>query len=286
MNKFATLSGVFAICLWSFSATFISIIGSVDPYLWLTASMTVGFIVSVVRWVVKKQNPLPDIMSIPWWFYILVLMGIGLHNLMWIKAVQNAPAAEAVMIIYQWPILIVVFTSLVMKQSLRMSQVIALLLGFAGLAVLFSDRIDLSFANFQWQTGHTYAVICALSWSIYSALAVKFKHVSDNSISVNFLVVGVLCFVTWLLTAQTYDIPFVKLGIIAVYAVLGSSSYMFWDYGMKHGNAQLLGVLSFLIPAFSTLFLVIFGFVTLQITLIVSIALILLGIAVAKYAKF
>ena len=62
-------------------------------------------------------------------------------------------------------------------------------------------------------------------------------------------------------------------------------AYAMWDFGMKHGNAQLIGVMSFLTPVLTAVYLVALGIAELTPYLVISLLLVVSGIGVAKYGE-
>lgn len=278
-----TLCGIFAIFIWATPPTIYSAATDIDAFLVITIEYFAGFLIFAGRWLVKRENPLADIKSVPWWFYAITFGGMGVHDITWVLAIQNAPSEEAALIIYQWPILLVLFTAITLKKKLGVLQLLACALGALGIYILLSGK-GLSLHEFELVSGHIYAGISAVTWAVFSAVAARHNHLSDNLLSVNFLVVSIVCLFVWLF-AHDAVMPSEKSFIIVLVASLFIGlSYIMWNYAMKHGNAQLLGFFSFSIPILATILLVMFGITELSQTLVIAMLLILVGIGLASYA--
>ena len=62
-------------------------------------------------------------------------------------------------------------------------------------------------------------------------------------------------------------------------------AFFTWDYGVKHGNIQLLGTLAYSTPLISVVLLILAGFGQATNTLIIASALIVIGSLIAGFAK-
>ena len=62
-------------------------------------------------------------------------------------------------------------------------------------------------------------------------------------------------------------------------------AFFTWDYGIKHGNLQLLGVLAYAAPMISALLLVSAGFGEATLTLGLACTLIVIGSLIAGWHK-
>ena len=103
----------------------------------------------------------------------------GFHVLYYL-ALQNAPPAQASLINYLWPVLIVLFAALLPGERLRWYHLAGVVLGLAGTAVMLVDGGGLSFGG-EYLLGYLAALGCALSWSGYSVLSRLFGAVPTDA---------------------------------------------------------------------------------------------------------
>jgi drug/metabolite transporter (DMT)-like permease len=131
--------------------------------------------------------------------------------------------------------------------------------------------------------GHFWAVISALTWAVFSAMAARYPATSSNFLGVIFGASAIINGSVWLFALGAPQAPASSLLIVASASVFFALAYAMWDFGMKQGNAQLIGVVSFLTPVLTAVYLVALGIAELTPYLVVSLLLVVSGIGVAKY---
>ena len=170
-------------------------------------------------------------------------------------ALQSAPPVQANLINYLWPLLIVLLAPLFLKTKLRGKQIVAALIGFAGaaLAILSGSKLSGGF-----EIGYLYALAAAVIWATYSLLTKKFGNFPTSAIGTLALVSGVISLLAHLLLEPAAQIAASDWLLIAVMGLgpLGGAFFL-WDYALKHGSAQRVGLISFATPLLSTLLLVV-----------------------------
>jgi drug/metabolite transporter (DMT)-like permease len=196
-----------------------------------------------------------------------------------------APAAEAGLIAYLWPLFIVLLSGLLPGERLTRMHVAGALLAFAGAALIVlrgaggmtSDALP----------GLVLAFLCAVVWAGYSVLSRRLGDVPTASVAVFCLATAVLSLGAHLMLEDTVW-PASTLGWLAVLGLgIGPVGIAFftWDVGMKKGDIQLLGVASYAAPLLSTLALVLAGITKTSATILVAAALIAGGAALAARAS-
>lgn len=277
-----TSAGVLSVVIWSMTAPIIGLAVGIDPFLYVALGDGIGALAFVAMWVVQRHNPLPELRTVPIWLYGLGFIGISVHNLTWVAALQQAPPLEATLIIYTWPLMVVIFTAISKGQPLRWYHLVAGALGLAGIAALLTGR-GLDLDGLTLMPGHLWAVVSAVTWSVFSAVAARDAQRSSSYLGVVFLLSGLVSAMVWIFVLGAPPAPGQSLWIAGSAAAFFALAYGAWDFGMKHGNAQLIGVVSFLTPVLSAVYLVVLGQADLTIYLVVSLVLILTGIGIARY---
>ena len=174
-------------------------------------------------------------------------------------ALGNAPAVEASLIAYLWPLLIVVFSALLPGERLRWFHLIGALLGLAGAGLLVTKGQGLAFDT-RYSLGYLAAVACALTWSTYSVANRRFGSVPTDTVAGFCAAAALLGFIshalfeTWVTPTATQWGAILLLGLGPV-----GAAFFVWDYGTKHGHIQALGALAYAAPLLSTLLLIAFG---------------------------
>ncbi|MET0437189.1 MAG: DMT family transporter [Devosia sp.] len=283
-SSWGTAGGIAAVFIWSMTAPIVASAVGVDPFLYVGLGDGVGALVFIAMWILRRQIPLPELKTVPIWLYVLGVIGIGGHNLTWVAALQQAPPLEATLIIYTWPLLVVVLTTISLGQRFRWFHAVAGVLGLAGIVTLLLGK-GLSVGGFHLMPGHFWAVISAVTWAVFSAMAARYPASSSNFLGVIFGASALINGSVWLFALGAPQAPLSSVLIVAFASIFFAMAYAMWDFGMKQGNAQLIGVFSFLTPVLTAVYLVLLGIAELTPYLVASLLLVVSGIGVAKYGE-
>jgi drug/metabolite transporter (DMT)-like permease len=258
MNVKATLIGFSAILMWSLLALFTAASGTMPPFQLSAICFSIGSIPGIVVLLLKPERL--ALLRQPAKVWIVGIAGLFGYHFLYFTALRNAPAVEAGLIAYLWPLLIVVGSALLPGERLRWYHLAGAVLGLAG-TVLIVARNGVQFDD-AYALGYGAALACAFTWSGYSLLTRRFDAVSTDVVTGFCLATAILSFLchlglettVWPETATQW-IAVMGLGLLPV----GAAFYA-WDFGVKNGNIQLLGVASYAAPVLSTLVLIAFGF--------------------------
>ena len=220
----------------------------------------------------------------PWPVWLLGVGGLFLYHAVYFAALRLAPPAEAGLIAYLWPLLIVLLSAFLPGEKLRAGHVIGAISGFAGVAVLLAGKNGgLGFKG-DYLNGYLLAFLCAFIWSGYSILSRRYKDAPTEMVAAYCLLTSLLSLLAHLLfettvwpEANSQWLAIIALGIGPV----GAAFYL-WDRGVKQGDIRLLGVLSYAAPILSTLLLVIVGFAEASLSLAVATLFIVGGAFLAS----
>ena len=281
----ATLIGLIAILLWSCLALMTAASGTVPPFQLAAMTFAVGGTFGLIYAIARGEI---GAFRQPWQVWLLGVGGLFGYHALYFAALRLAPPAEAGLIAYLWPLLIVLFSSLLPGEHLLMRHVLGALLGFAGVIVLFYGKSGGSFALDPHSfTGYGLALACAFVWSTYSVLSRRFKEVPTSAVAGFCLATALLAAISHMLF-ETTTWP---VGTSQWLAVLGLGlgpvglAFYVWDHGVKRGDIKLLGVASYAAPVLSTLILVATGFAAASWALALACALIVGGAVIASYTR-
>jgi drug/metabolite transporter (DMT)-like permease len=259
----ATGLGLLAVLLWSGLAALTAAVGAMPPFQLAAMTFAIGTVVGL-GWSRLKGDSLAVLARVPLASWCLGIYGLLAFHVCYFYALQAAPPLEASLIIYLWPLLIVLFAALlparVGGRSLTWWHVAGALLGLSGTILILlggTDRVELGGAA----SGYVAAVAAALIWSSYSVMSRLLAAVSSTAVigscAATAIGAALLHFgleTTVLPTATGAWLAIIALGIGPV----GLAFYL-WDEGMKRGDIRLLGVASYSTPLLSTLILAAFG---------------------------
>ncbi len=278
----ATAIGGVAILLWALLALFTVGSTPTPPLLLNALCFSIGGTLGVL-WAAATGR-LRELRTVPLGVYAFGGLALFGYHILYFSALRLAPAAEAGLIAYLWPLLIVLFSGLLPGETLRAGHYLGAVLGFIGAALIVSGGGE----GFQVQylPGYGLALLCALTWSGYSVVSRRFSAVPTSSVAVFCLISAVA---SWGLhfTVEETLLPTRPIGWAAVLGLgLGPVGIAFfvWDIGVKRGNIQLLGTLSYATPLLSTCVLVAVGIAPFSLNLALAAMLITLAAICAARA--
>lgn len=279
----ATLVGFVAVLLWALLALF-TVGTSPVPALQLNAvTFAIGGAIGLV-WL-GSTGGFADLRAVPMRVYLFGTAGLFGYHFLYFSALRLAPPAEAGLIAYLWPLLIVLFSGLLPGEVLRRGHVLGGLIGFAGAALIVAN----GFGGFDVGAlpGYGLALLCALTWSGYSVLSRRLGAVPTASVVVFCLATSALSAMAHLFLEQTVW-PTSATGWLSIIGLgVGPVGIAFfvWDVGVKKGDLQLLGVASYAAPVLSTFALIAAGLAQPSVTLLAATALITGGAMLAARAS-
>ncbi|MCW8278148.1 DMT family transporter [Pseudomonas sp. PCH199] len=276
----ATAVGVIAIFLWSCLALLTTLTEGLPPFEVLTLSFGVAFIASLV---ILGRRGLSGFRSWrqPWPVWATGFVGIFVYHALYFFALKAAPAAEASLINYLWPLLLVLLSAFAAGEKLHKRQAFGALLGLAGTAFIMQQRGSDTSAAMPIP-GYLAAFGCALIWAGYSVFNRRFKDVPSSiigGICGMSAVGGLVCHLAF----ETSVWPDARQWTAIVVLGLGPAGLAFfaWDHATKHGNLATLGALSYLAPLISTLLLIVVGRSQASPILMIPALLIIAGAVIA-----
>jgi drug/metabolite transporter (DMT)-like permease len=279
------LLGIFAILLWATLASLGVLASSIPPFQLTSMAFFVAFIIGFVLW--KKEGK-GILVHLKWPLKVWVVGVCGLfgYHYFYFLAIQNAPAIEANLINYLWPLFIVLFSSFLPNEKLRWFHIVGVLFGLIGVVFLVSNGGSFNFET-QYLNGYFYAFIAALTWGSYSVISRFFAHVPTSAVGAFCGVTAVLSFACHLFFETTVTPNIQELFVVALIG-LGpvGGAFFVWDIGVKNGDIQLLGSLSYFIPLLSTVLLIVLGLSQPSSTIWIACILIILGSMISSLPLF
>jgi drug/metabolite transporter (DMT)-like permease len=280
MNTRTNLPALLAIGLWGTLAPIGSLLSDLPPFFLTGVGLLVG---STLAWFMGL-TPRQALTIQPKTLLVGVVGLFGYHAALF-TALKMAPAVQANLVNYLWPLLIVVLAPLFIKgTSLTFRHVIAALLGFIGAALAITSGGTLT-GNGSW--GYFFALLAAVIWASYSLITKRLPHFPTAFVAVFGFVSGCLSLIAHLFLEQPVSPSAFEWALLFIMGLgpLGGAFYL-WDYAIKNGDPQRIGLLSFLTPLLSTtlLLLVTGKALTLQLLLagVLIVGAALLGNRVQK----
>src|SRR4030088_1103665 len=192
----ATLIGLTAILMWSLLAVLTVATGKIPAFQLAAMTFAIGALVGFLTWFGRpdairslRQSPLA---------WIVGVGGLFGYHALYFLALRFAPPAEPGLLNYLWPLLIVLFSSLLPGERLAPHHIIGAVLGLAGTGLLFGGHTRSGLAPGQLP-GLVAAFVAAFVWAAYSVMSRKLKSVPTDA-------VAGFCFATAMLAASIHGL--------------------------------------------------------------------------------
>jgi len=276
----ATLIGFSAVAMWALLALLTDASGTMPPFQLSAITFTIGTGVGLVARLFMPRSLKPE--RIPPQVWIIGIAGLFGYHFFYFTALRNAPAVEASLIAYLWPLLIVLGSALMPGEKLAWNHVAGALLGLAGTVLIVTKGGGLAFDP-RYAFGYAMAAVCAVLWSSYSLLSRRFPSVPTTIVTWFCAATAVLSLACHLALEQTVwpADPGQWLAIAGLGLMPVGAAFYAWDIGVKRGNIQVLGAASYTAPLLSTLVLILAGFAEPSWRILAACVLITGGAALA-----
>lgn len=275
----ATLIGFSAVAMWALLALLTDASGDVPPFLLSAITFAIGTTVGLVARVVA---PPAETVKIPPQVWIIGIAGLFGYHFFYFTALRNAPAVEASLIAYLWPLFIVLGSALMPGERLRWYHVAGAALGLAGTFLIVTRGSGLSFDS-RYAFGYAMAGVCAFVWSAYSLLSRRFPAVPTSVVTWFCAATSLLSLICHFMLEETV-LPATSgewLAVVGLGLMPVGLAFYAWDIGVKRGNIQVLGAASYAAPLLSTLVLIVTGFAEPSPAILVACVLITSGAILA-----
>jgi drug/metabolite transporter (DMT)-like permease len=283
-SRTATVIGLTAILMWSLLSVMTVATGTVPAFQLAAMTFAIGGVVGLLTWIGRPEAA--KALRQPKVAWIVGVGGLFGYHALYFLALRFAPPAEAGLLNYLWPLLIVLFSAFLPGERLAAHHVIGAALGLVGTALLFVGN-GASFASSQIP-GLIAAFVAAFVWATYSVLSRRLKGVPTDAVAGFCLATAVLAAVMHLALERTVWpqtspqwLAVIGLGVGPV----GAAFYT-WDIGMKRGDIRVLGAASYATPLLSTAFLIFAGFAKASANIALAAILIAGGGLVAAKDMF
>ncbi|MCZ8376413.1 MAG: DMT family transporter [Beijerinckiaceae bacterium] len=254
----STLAGLGAILLWGLLALLTASTAGVPPFLLTALTFAIGGGLGLLVLILRGQL---GRLRQPAGAWALGVGGLFGYHAVYFAALKSAPPAEASLIAYLWPLLIVLFSGLLPGEKLGLRPVFGAIAGFAGVLLLALAKGGIGAGSAIPWLGYGLALACAFLWAGYSVLSRRFAEVPTEAVVGNCLVTALLAALAHL-ALEPAGLPQGAGTWLAILALgLGpvGAAFFLWDIGMKKGDIRFLGTASYAAPVISTLALVAAG---------------------------
>jgi drug/metabolite transporter (DMT)-like permease len=279
VDRSTGLGGI-AILLWSLLALLSRAAADVPPFQLTAMAFSVSSVLGLI-WLARRGELV--LLRQPPLAWLHGVGGLFGYHALFFAALAMAPAAEANLLNYTWPLLIVLLSAPLLGLRLSARHWLGVATGLCGSLLLLARGANFNTAALP---GYACAIGAALTWALYSVLARRMRAVPSQA------VVG-FCAGSALLAALAHAVFEVTVipspPVLGCVVLLGlgpvGAAFFLWDIGMKRGDPRLLGILAYATPVASTMILGFAGFSPLSLTTFAAALLVAGGGWIAAKAE-
>jgi drug/metabolite transporter (DMT)-like permease len=279
----ATLIGVLALVFWSTAALVIVLIGKLPVFEMQAILCSISFLLGLLLF---RKTLFTALEGLPISLLSMAIFGIFGTNIFYIWAFRYAMPEKVLLINYLWPLLAILFSFALKNEKIRLLPFLGMLLSFFGIYVLLGDELHRQSHAMSW-LGYGLSFLSAICWAFFTVQIRKYPQMPLQIIAVGS---GFAALFSWFLHGvfEVFILPSPKQ--MALLLLLGLTSQGLaiyaWYFGIKKGNEVLLFSLSYLVPIFSVIFLILFGHVLFHPKILYACLLVVGGVLIASNLKF
>lgn len=216
----------------------------------------------------------------------LGFIGLFLYSALYYYGLAKLTSQEACILNYLWPIMLVIFSCIILKEKLTFTKVIAMLCSFVGIIIL-------SLGNGSFLTGNSAfgiisCIIAAACYGLFSVLNKKGDYNQNILMMITWFVVAVCAMVLGLMTETWVPIKGIQwLGILWLGIVIDAVAYLLWALALKGvENTAKIANLAYLTPFLSLVVSAIFLKETIQLRAFIALLFIIGGILLQNIYEY
>jgi drug/metabolite transporter (DMT)-like permease len=215
-------------------------------------------------------------------FAFMGLIGIFLYNIFFYGSLMLASAQKAFIVNYLWPIFVVVFSIILLKETFTFRKLFAIIFGFIGVYFVATGGDFLNF-NIPNLLGLAFAFIGAILYGLFSVFGKKQDYDRITSMMFYYAFAFVFILITVLLFS---NIPMINayqlIGLLWLGVFSASFSFVFWFLALKYGDTAKMSNIIFLTPFISLIYIYFLLGEKILLSSVIGLIIIVIGIIIQK----
>ena len=181
----------------------------------------------------------------------LGFLGLFMYSALYYYGLTQLSSQEACIINYLWPIMLVIFSCIILKEKFTAIKGIAMLCSFVGIVILSTGNT--SVANENSMSGIISCIIAAACYGLFSVLNKKADYNQNIAMMVIWFVVAVCSAILGPITEDWKPIEGTQwLGMLWLGVVIDAVAYLLWALALKGvKNTAKIANLAYLTPFLS-----------------------------------
>lgn len=239
---------------------------------------------SLIFWLVSSFYKKPQITRLDMMrLAICAFFGIALNQIMFFEGLNLTTPIEASIIMVSVPILVMVASSILLKERMTANRILGVALGFTGAAYLLIQSGSISFSSGNL-LGNVFILINATSYGIFLVLVKPLMHKYEPIVIMKWIftfgLIYVLPFTVYLLDEADYAAIPTNIWLSLGYVILFTTvlAYFLNNYSLKNISPTMNSAYIYLQPFLATVVSLFAGKDTLSWAEVIAAALIFTGV--------
>ena len=181
----------------------------------------------------------------------LGFLGLFLYSALYYYGLAQLTSQEACILNYLWPIMIVVFSCIILKEKMTLPKALAMVCSFLGIVILSTGSGGTATGNVT--LGIISCIVAAACYGLFSVLNKKADYNQNIAMMVIWLVVAVCSGILGLTTESWQPISGIQwLGMLWLGVVIDAVAYLLWALALRGiENTAKIANLAYLVPFLS-----------------------------------
>ena len=213
----------------------------------------------------------------------LGFLGLFLYSALYYYGITELSSQEACIINYLWPIMLVIFSCIILKEKFTFIKGIAMLCSFAGIVILSTGSGSMTSGNAS--LGMISCIVAAACYGLFSVLNKKANYDQNIAMLVIWLVVAACSAIVGPRIEVWKPIQGMQwLGIIWLGVVIDALAYLLWALALNGvENSAKIANLAYLTPFLSLLVSAVVLKEKIQMRAVVALIFIVGGILLQSF---
>ena len=181
----------------------------------------------------------------------LGFLGLFLYSALYYYGLGELSSQEACILNYLWPMMLVVFSCIILKEKMTLMKGVAMVCSFVGIIILSAgDRVA---SSGNTTMGIVSCILAAACYGLFSVLNKKADLNQNISMMIIWLVVGICAMVLGLATEEWVMLSVKEwLSLLWLGVVVDAVAYLLWALALKGSeNTAKIANLAYLTPFLS-----------------------------------
>ncbi|APJ04970.1 DMT family transporter [Silvanigrella aquatica] len=251
---------------------------------WRFAIATLLILIIVIIKKVKLKKSIKTNYKI---YIVLGIIGIAGFNELFFWGMKYTTPLNGALIMATNPILSSFFSYIILKDPIKISQKIGMILSLFGVVIVVTNGSLLTLKNLEVAIGDWIIILGNFCWALYGVLGRKYLKNSEPLVTtvMTMLVGTIFLFIlaipnfSWI---EISTLPLNVYGALIFMAIFGSAlAYLFWNFGIEKLGVPKTVVFFNLVPVFTVLTSLVMGH-PLAISAILGGVVVILGVLISS----